>query len=207
MLTRMKPSPIASSLATAARRPGTQGGGPPGLRALTFQQTSRSVRTRTGPAITSTASVGSRLTAGQVDAGSPPSLSVITASSPDAQRPGLVPEASCPRSSVTGTAMTSIGTSGEHEEPAGACEDPPLRLKRHPRAVLEQLECQEIGVDVVAHSLDRVLIRRVLEHGEQQHARDRGDDRGGKPPRHDSRPSPSRNRPRKLAAALSQAAA
>ena len=71
----------------------------------------------------------------------------------------------------------------EHEEPERAREDASLRHERHPCAVLEQLEGQQVGVDVVADALDRVLVRRVLEDDEQEHARHRRDDRGGEPAR------------------------
>ncbi len=43
-------------------------------------------------------------------------------------------------------------------------------------------------VDIVAHSLDRALIRRVLEDGEQEHARNGRDGGGGKPPGHHADP-------------------
>ena len=54
-----------------------------------------------------------------------------------------------------------------------------------PWAVLEELEREEVGVDVIPDALDRVLVRGELEHGEQEHAGDRGDGRGREPARQD----------------------
>ena len=164
-----------------------RGGGRRASRALTFQQTSRWLphADRAGRHLHGVGGLAGSRPARATPA-SPPSLSVITASSPTRKRPGLVPEASWPRSRVTGKAMTSIGTTARTNSRPAASEDPPLGPQRHPGAVLEQLQRQEVGVDVVADALDRALVRGVLEDGEQQHARHRRDGRGGEPPRHDA---------------------
>ena len=155
MLTRMKPSPIASSLAIVRSPTWNSRRWLPGSRALTFQQTSRRLRTRTGPAATSTASVGRRLTAGQDEPASPASLSVITESSPTRSGRAWYQRLSWPRTRVTGKAMTSIGTTARTNSRPAPSEDPPLGPQRHRGAVLEQLQGQEVGVDVVPDALDR----------------------------------------------------
>src|SRR5262249_22613931 len=51
------------------------------------------------------------------------------------------------------------------------------------RALLEQLQRQQVCADVIPDALDGALGGRVLEDGQQQHPRHRRDERGGEPAR------------------------
>ena len=73
----------------------------------------------------------------------------------DPERARLVPERQLAQHSMTGTRHDEHRHERQHEEPAGAREHASLRHERHRRAVLEQLEGQQVGVDVVADALDR----------------------------------------------------
>ena len=81
---------------------------------------------------TSTASVGSRLTAGQGDSGFAAELERDHGLLADSQRPGLVPEGELAQEQGHRQGHHQHRHHGEDEQPPGRQQEPPLRLAAPP---------------------------------------------------------------------------
>ena len=136
--------------------------------------------------MTSTASVGSKAHGRQGRSGRAVEIENDDGILADPERPGLVPEGELGQEQGYRQRHDQHRHDREDEQPEGAQKDPPLRFERDGGAVLEELEGQQMGVDVVSNALDRPLVGRVLEDGEQQHARHCAGERGGEPARQGS---------------------